>query len=109
MFSDEFEEAFESFLNKVKNTDEFINYKATFNAIQDDDKALGCVESIRELNMRVMDMDEDEYERESENIASRMEELCSDSRVSDFILAEVEFSKMYQYITDKIVSALDEE
>lgn len=108
MFSDEFEEAFESFLNKVKNTDEFINYKATFNAIQDDDKALGCVESIRELNMRVMDMDEDEYERESENIASRMEELCSDSRVSDFILAEVEFSKMYQYITDKIVSALDE-
>ena len=108
MFSDEFEEAFESFLNKVKNTDEFINYKATFNAIQDDDKALGCVESIRELNMRVMEMNEDEYERESENIASRMEELCSDSRVSDFFLAEVEFSKMYQYITDKIVSALDE-
>ena len=109
MFSDEFEEAFECFLNKVKNTAEYINYKTTFNAIQDDDKALGCVESIRELNMRVMDMDEDEYERESESIASRMEELCSDSRVSDFILAEVEFSKMYQYITDKIVSALDEE
>lgn len=109
MFSSEFEDAFEAFLSKVRNTDEFINYKATFDAIHDDDTAMGCVESIRELNMRVMDMDEDEYERESENIASRMEELCSDSRVSDFILAEVEFSKLYQYITDKIVSALDEE
>ena len=108
MFSDEFEEAFEGFLDKVKNTEEFINYKATFNAIQDDENAMGCVESIRELNMRVMDMDEDECERESENIALRMEELCSDSRVSDFILAEVEFSKMYQYITDGIVAALDE-
>ena len=108
MFSNEFEEAFEGFLDKVKNTEEYINYKATFRAIQDDEKAMGCVESIRELNMRVTEMDEDEYERESENIASRMEELCSDSRVSDFILAEVEFSKMYQYITDGIVATLDE-
>lgn len=108
MFGNEFEEAFEGFLDKVKNTDEFVNYKATFNVIKDDEGAMGCVDSIRELNMRVMDMDEDEYERESEAIASRMEELCSDSRVSDFILAEVEFSKLYQYITDGIVSALDE-
>ncbi len=109
MFGDDFEEAFGSFLEKVRRTEEFLNYKATFEAIQDDEGAMGCVESIRELNMRVMDMDEDEYERESENIAARMEELCSDSRVSDFILAEVEFSKLYQYITDGIVSALDEE
>ena len=108
MFSDEFEEAFDDFLEKVRNTEEYVNYKATFKTIQDDEKAMGCVESIRELNMQVMDMDEDEYERESENIASRMEELCSDSRVSDFILAEVEFSKMYQYITDGIVATLDE-
>lgn len=108
MFGEDFEEAFAIFLEKVRLTEEFRNYKATFAAIQDDDTAMGCVESIRELNMQVMDMDEDEYERESENIALRMEELCSDSRVSDFILAEVEFSKMYQYITDKIVSSLDE-
>lgn len=108
MFDNDFEDALEGFINKVKGTDEFKNYKATFEAIQDDENLLGCVESIRELNMRVMNMDEDEYERESENIASRMEELCSDSRVSNFILAEVEFSKMYQYITDRIVSALDE-
>jgi hypothetical protein len=38
-----------------------------------------------------------------------MEELCSDSRVSAFILAEVDFSRLYQYVTDRIVSTLDEE
>ena len=108
MYSSDFEKALEDFLEEIKSTDEFVNYKATFEAIQDDDYAMGCVESIRDLNMRVMDMDEDEYERESENLAARMEELCSDSRVSDFIVAEVDFSKMYQYITDKIVSTLDE-
>jgi cell fate (sporulation/competence/biofilm development) regulator YlbF (YheA/YmcA/DUF963 family) len=69
---------------------------------------MGCVESIRELNVRVQDMGEDEYERESENIAARMEELCTDSRVSDFILAEVDFSRLFQYITDSIVKTLDE-
>ena len=106
MYSSDFEKALEDFLEEIKSTDEFVNYKATFEAIQDDDYAMGCVESIRDLNMRVMD--EDEYERESENLAARMEELCSDSRVSDFIVAEVDFSKMYQYITDKIVSTLDE-
>lgn len=109
MFGDDFEGAFEAFLESVKRTDEYMNYKSTFAAIQDDETAMGCVESIRELNIQVMEMDEDEYERESENIALKMEELCSDSRVSDFILAEVEFSKMYQYITDSIVAALDEE
>ena len=35
MFGSEFEEAFEGFLDKVKNTDEFVNYKATFNVIKD--------------------------------------------------------------------------
>lgn len=109
MYSREFEGALEDFLEKLRQTDEFINYKATYDAIQDDDHAMSCVENIRELNIRVMDMDEDEYERESENIAARMDELCSDSKVSRFFLAEVEFSKMYQYIIDRIVSELDEE
>ena len=59
--------------------------------------------------MRVQEMSEDEYERESENIASRMEELCNDPRVGDFILAEVDFSKLFQYITEKLVGTLDEE
>ena len=72
MFGEDFEEAFAIFLEKVRLTEDFRNYKATFAAIQDDDTAMGCVESIRELNMQVMDMDEDEYERESENIALRM-------------------------------------
>ena len=63
---------------------------------------------IRELNMSVQQMSEDDYERESENLASRMEELCSDSRVGDFILAEVDFSKLFQYITERLVGTLDD-
>ena len=108
MYNSDFEDALEELLKALKNTDEFINYKSGFEQIQNDEYAMGCVESIRELNMKVMDLSEDECEKESESIASRMEELCSDTRVSDFILAEVDFSRMFQYITDKIVSALDE-
>ncbi|MCR4807962.1 MAG: YlbF family regulator [Lachnospiraceae bacterium] len=108
MYTDDLEEALNDFLKVLRKTDEFTNYRARFAEIQDDEYAMGCVEKIRELNMQVMDLSEDEYERESENIAARMEELCSDSRVSSFILAEVDFSKLYQYITDSIVSALDE-
>ena len=108
MYSDDFEEALDGLLRALRKTDEFLNYKSGFEAIQDDEYAMGCVEKIRELNMQVMDLSEEECERESESIASKMEELCSDTRVSDFILSEVDFSRMFQYITDKIVSTLDE-
>ncbi len=105
----DFDEAFEAMLDSLKKTDEFINYRNCFAAIQDDDTAKECVDRIRELNIKVSQMSEDEYERESEDMAARMEELCSDVRVFDFILAEVDFSKLFQHITDRIVGTLDEE
>lgn len=109
MGNNDFESVLDDFLDSLRRTEEYVNYRDTFAAIRDDEAAMECVEKIRELNITVQQMSEDEYERESDNIASRMEELCSDSRVSAFILAEVDFSRLYQYVTDRIVSTLDEE
>jgi cell fate (sporulation/competence/biofilm development) regulator YlbF (YheA/YmcA/DUF963 family) len=100
-------DALDALIGQLKETEEFIKYKDTFSKVVNDEHAMECIASIRELSMRVQDMSEDEYDRESENISARMEDLCADSRVSDFITAEVEFSRLYQYITDSIVSALD--
>ena len=104
-----FEEALDNLLECLRKTEEYNNYRNTFSAIMDDESAMECVDKIRELNVSVQEMSEDEYERESDNIAARMEELCSDSRVSAFMLAEVDFSRLYQYVTDRIVSTLDED
>ena len=57
---------------------------------------------------KTQQMSEEEYERESENLSARMEELCSDQKVGDFILAEVDFSKLFQYITERLVGTLDD-
>ena len=109
MGNSDFDEAFNAMLASLKRTEEYINYRDKFAAIQHDESAKESVDRIRELNMRVSRMSEEEYERESEELSSQMEELCSDVRVADFILAEVDFSKLFQGIIDKIVSALDEE
>ena len=109
MANERFEEALDNLLECLRKTEEYNNYRNKFAAIMDDEAAMECVDKIRELNVAVQEMSEDEYERESDNISLRMEELCSDSRVSDFILAEVDFSRLYQYVTDRIVSTLDEE
>ena len=109
MSNERFERALDDLLEVLRNTEEYVNYRNTFSAIRDDEGAMECVDRIRELNVAVQEMSEDEYERESDNISAKMEELCSDSKVSDFILAEVDFSRLYQYITARIVSTLDEE
>ena len=109
MSNEHFERALEGLLVCLRTTEEYINYRRSFAAISDDEEAMSCVDRIRELNVSVQEMSEDEYERESDNISARMEELCSDSRVSEFILAEIDFSRLYQYISDRIVSTLDEE
>lgn len=109
MGNDALEAALEELVRQLRETEEFKNYRNRFEDIKNDRDALDCVSHIRELNMRVQEMSEDEYERESENISSRMEELCNDPRVGEFILAEVDFSKLFQYITETLVGTLEEE
>ena len=108
MFNERLEAALDNLIEEIRESEECRNYREKFDAVRSDDGAMDCIGRIRELNLSVSRMSEEEYERESENLSARMEELCSDSRVSDFILAEVDFSRMYQYITDKIVDLLDE-
>ncbi len=108
MGNEAFESALDALIEQIRESEECRNYREKFEIVRNDEGAMDCIGRIRELNMSVGQMSEEEYERESENISARMEELCSDSRVSDFILAEVDFSRMYQYITDKIVDLLDE-
>lgn len=108
MYSEQLESALNALVDQVRESEQCRNYREKFDVVNSDESAMDCIGRIRELNMKVQQMSEEEYERESENISARMEELCSDSRVSDFILAEVDFSRMYQYITDRIVSLLDE-
>lgn len=101
------EAALDDLIEKLRETEEFKNYRDRFEDIRNDTSAMENVMHIRELNMSVQQMDEEEYERESENLSARMEELCSDQRVADFILAEVDFSKLFQYITERLVGTLD--
>ncbi|MCR5507840.1 MAG: YlbF family regulator [Lachnospiraceae bacterium] len=108
MYDDKLESALESLVERVRESEECINYRKRFDEVRNDEGAMDAVGRIRELNMSVQKMSEEEYERRSEEISGRMEELCSDSRVSDFILAEVDFSRMFQYITDRVVAVLDE-
>lgn len=109
MGNEALEAALDGLVAQLRETEEYNNYRDRFNDIRNDQSAMECVMHIRELNMQVQQMNEDEYERESEAVAARMEELCSDSRVGDFILAEVEFSKLFQHITERLVGTLDEE
>ena len=102
------EAALNALVEQVRESEEYKHYRDTFEAIRNDEGAMRCVSEIRELNMRVQDMSEDDYERESEELSMKMEELCSDNKVSDFILAEVDFSRLYQHITDSIVGTLDD-
>lgn len=108
MGNEALEAALDALVKQLRETEEYKNYRDRFEDIRHDTEAMECVMHIRELNMSVQQMSEDDYERESENIASRMEELCSDSRVGDFILAEIDFSKLFQYITEKLVGTLDD-
>lgn len=108
MGNEALEAALSALVEQLRETEEYRNYRDRFEDIRNDAAALECVSHIRELNMSVQQMSEEEYERESENLSARMEELCSDQKVGDFILAEVDFSKLFQYITERLVGTLDD-
>ena len=103
------EEALNNLIETLKTTEEYINYRKSYSAIEDDQEALNCVEGVRELNVRVAKMTEEEYNAESENIDRKMGELIVNPRVVDFIEAELDFSRLYQHITECIIDTLEEE
>ena len=102
------DDAIEALMEELTKTEDYIEYKKCYEAIKDDYEAGKKVERIRELHMKVQGMSEDEYNRESENIYNEVDALCEDKKVVAFIEAETVFSKLYQRITERIISSLED-
>ena len=109
MINDALRKALDNLIDEIMKTEEYKNYRESSEEVKDDNDALDRIERVRELSIRVQEMSEDEYNRESENVSTRMEELCENPKVSRYIQSEVEFSKVYQYITERIISIVDED
>ncbi len=103
------EAAVESLVKELRKTEEYRNYYSALNSIRDDSEAEAKINEIRELSIRVQNYSEEEMNRELENIERRVEEIGSDPKIEDFMLAEAEFSKLYQSIVERIIGSLDEE
>ena len=96
-------------VDRIRETDEFKNYSRCIEEVKYDEEAMDKINRLREISLRIQQYDEDRLNREAEEIEKTIENLCIDSRVSDFMQAEVDFSRLYQRITEAIIGLIDSE
>ena len=102
-------EALDGLICELKKTEFFDNYYRCIREIEGDSEAEARVNELRALSIKVQEFSEDEINREIENIEKRLEELCSDNRVAEFMIAESEFSRLYQEIVARIINSLEDD
>ncbi len=106
--NDKLSEALDALIVELKKTDIHSNYRKSIREIEGDSSAEASVNELRALSIKVQEFSEDEIDREIENIERRLEELCADNKVAEFMIAESEFSKLYQEIVARIIGSLED-
>ncbi len=100
--------AIEGLVAQMRSTADYQNYKKQKETLRSYPELKERIEKLRELNCRMQNMPESEslYE-EGEKLEQQYEELCEDTRVYDFMQAELDFCRMFQDILARITAGIE--
>lgn len=100
--------AIEELIEQMRHTSTYQNYAKQKETVKNFPELKEKIDTLRELNYRLQKMPESEglYE-EGERLEQEYEELCEDTRVHDFMQAELDFCRLFQDILAKITSSIE--
>lgn len=102
------ESAIQNLVAEIKQTDTYENYQEQKEVVRQNEDTKAKIDELRALNLKVQSAPEGrDLLEESERVEERLEELCEDSRVNDFMQAELDFCRMFQDILTQIAQEID--
>ncbi len=100
--------AVDNLIDEMKRTEVYRQYQSQKNSIDTDPEARAKIEELRALNLKIQNTPENvDILDESERLEEKLEELCEDSRVNDFMQAELDFCRLFQDILSHLVQEID--
>ncbi len=101
------DQAINDLIEKMHDTDICQNYNKQREIVKEFPELKEKIDMLRELNYRMQKMPEsDSLYEEGEKLEQQYEELCEDTRVHDFMQAELDFCRMFQEILAKITASI---
>lgn len=100
--------AIEGLIAQMQLTDDYQNYMKQKEMLKKYPELKERIEKLRELNCRMQNIPEsDSLYEEGEKLEQQYEELCEDTRVYDFMQAELDLCRMYQSILARITAGIE--
>ena len=105
---EQLEAAVRNLIDVLKQTQEYQSYQENVKAIRDDVEIKSKIDELRSLNYLMQNTPEGaESVENEERLEEQFERLCEDSRVNDFMQAEIDFCRMFQDIMMQITQEID--
>ncbi len=99
--------AVEVLIEQLLLTPEYKTYLGMKEKIEEDEECLNKVRRFHRLSDEIQNLTDEQRIREAARIEAESDELCSDSRVLDFMQAEIDFVRLYQGIIGRIITEID--
>ena len=100
--------AVNNLIDEMKQTEAYKQYQYQKNSIYTDPEAKSKIDELRALNLKIQNAPENvDILDESERVEEQLEEICEDSRVNDFMQAELDFCRLFQDILSQLAQGID--
>ncbi|NLG02832.1 MAG: YlbF family regulator [Clostridia bacterium] len=99
--------AIKTIIKEIKSSEEYRKYIQQKELIKQDAEVLQKVDELRSLNFELQNAPESFDDSQEEQLEDRIEELYEDSRLNDYMQAEIDFCKLFQNILSKITQGID--
>lgn len=108
IIGNDLDSAIKNLVAEIRQTDIYEQYQQQKEILREDAEAKGKIDELRKLNYIIQSAPEGaDLLEESERVEEKLEELCEDSRVNDFMQAELDFCRMFQDILTQITQGID--
>lgn len=108
IIGNDLDSAVRNLIEEIKRTDAYEQYQQQKEVVRQDIETKAKIDELRALNFRIQNAPEDaDILNESERVEEKLEELCEDSRINDFMQAELDFCRLFQDILTQLAQGID--
>ncbi len=108
IIGNDIDSAVKNLIEEIKRTETYEQYRQQKEVVRQDAGTKAKIDELRALNYMIQNAPEDaDILNESERIEDELEELCEDSRVNDFMQAELDFCRLFQDILSQLAQGID--
>ncbi len=105
---DQLDTAVKTLIDAIKDTQEYQCYQLNAKVVKKNTEMKAKVDELRSLSYMLQNIPKsDKTPEDEERLEEQFESLCEDSRVNDFMQAEIDFCRMFQDIMMQITQEIN--